>query len=169
MREFTDQGLTKDHLRAAFMKPDDYKSAHQSLVIFCHDIFIKYKGGILLIIRNNEPAKNLYWPIGGRVLRGVSVEDSLRIKTKEECNLEIFNLHFLEFARTYFSMDPFGHQKGTDTINAVYFAEGSGDLSLDKLHEKPTILDPQNLDNDLMNKLHPYVNYYLHQIIDRFF
>jgi len=46
------------------MPENDYITAHRSLVIPCHDIFIKYDNGILLVKRKEHPVKDILWPMG---------------------------------------------------------------------------------------------------------
>ncbi|MFH1359128.1 MAG: NUDIX domain-containing protein [archaeon] len=156
-----------DDLKSEKMPKEDYIKAHKSLVIFCHDIFIEYNDGILLVIRKEFPAKGILWPIGGRVLRGYSVEDSLRLKVKEECGLEIEDIKGLGCARTFFKTDPFGHGKGTDSINFVYFAKGKGELRLDELHEKPMIVSKEKY-KEIRDDLHPYIRDFMDKVIEMF-
>lgn len=145
-------------LVAGFMPKDVYQKAHEGLPLLCHDIAIEYNGGILLVVRDNYPAKNVFWPIGGRLERGLSVIDSMKKKVKAECGLELSgNLTFLGWERTYFKTEPFGHGHGTDTVNAKFFAKGKGELKLDKLHEKPTIIKPLDYDVAFRENLDPYV------------
>lgn len=134
-----------------------YMKAHQSLPIACHDVLIEYRGGILLVKRDNAPAKNILWMIGGRINRGIPILESLQKKVEEECGLEIDNIVELGTGRTLFDADPFGHGKGTDTVNWVYFAKGSGNLRLDKLHKKPTIVKAADYTPAFRQSLHPYV------------
>ena len=143
-------------LKAGLMDEDSYRKAHQGLVIPCHDVFIEYQGGILLVKRLNFPLKGILWPLGGRIKRGVSIEDSLREKVLDEANLEVDDLIELGHARTYFKTDPFCHGKGTDTINFVYFCRGKGSLKLDELHEEPTIVLPGDY-KSYRNYLYSYV------------
>ncbi len=134
-----------------------YAQAHQSLPIACHDVLIEYQGGILLVIRDNLPAKNILGMIGGRISRGVPMLDSLKQKVKKECGLEIDQVVELGTGRTLFTTDPFGHGKGTDTVNWVYFAHGSGKIKLDTLHKKPMIVKPADYTPAFRKLLHPYV------------
>lgn len=143
-------------LEAGLMDESSYRSAHQGLVLSCHDVFIEYEDGILLVKRLNFPAKDILWPLGGRIKRGMATENSLREKVWEEAKLELDDLTELGHARTYFETDPFGHGNGTDTINFVYFSRGKGSLELDRLHEVPTIVLPGNYQSK-RNQLHPYV------------
>ncbi len=147
-------------LEANLMNKDNYISAHQGLVLPCHDIFVQYEGGILLVKRLNFPARYMLWPLGGRIKRGMPIEDSLREKVWDEVSLELGDLTEFGYARTFFQTDPFGHGKGTDTINFVYFGRGKGSLELDKLHEEPTIVIPDKY-KLIRKELHPYVSHFM--------
>lgn len=145
----------------------DYAFAHKSMVVLCHDAFIAYDGGILLIHRRNYPARDILWPLGGRVDRGVPIEESLRRKVKKESNLDLVNIKCLGASRTFFYTEPFGHGRGTDTFNIVYFAEGVGKIQLDKDHEKPIVVHPDQMPSEEYDQLHPYVREYLDKIYQK--
>ncbi len=147
------------------MPNEDYKNAHAALCVSCHDIFIEYKGGIILVRREDPPAKGYLWPIGGRIKKGRPTEDSLELKVKEECGLSVDNFVFLGSGRTFFATDPFGHGKGTDTINMVYFARGTGDIKLNNLHSNPTIVTPE-IYKKIKKELHPYVRDFMDKAIE---
>jgi len=144
-------------LESPWMKPEEYEAAHLGLPILCHDILIMYNGGLLFVHRNVFPFKDILWPIGGRVLRGVGMVDSLRKKVKEECGLELKNITELDLCRVFAKTDPFGHGKGTDTPAMRYFGEGFGELKLNDLHQKPVIVRPEDLSIEFKERLHPYV------------
>jgi len=150
-------GVDLAPLEAQDLLPKDiYQKAHEGLVIPCHDVFIRYEGKILLVVREGAPVKGILWPIGGRIKRGVSTINSLRVKVKEECGLDLEDIRYLGAARTFFKTDPFSHGKGTDTINQVYSAKGIGDLKLNELHSKPTLLGHSEY-LAIKHTLHPYV------------
>lgn len=159
MKEYAEENGPVDlkKLQSGPLDFNTYSRAHQHLPIFCHDVIIQYQGGLLLVIRNNYPAKNIYWVIGGRVQRGVSIINSLRQKVREECGLELENIKELGVARTFFQTDPFGHGKGTDTFNIMYYAQGKGTLKLDKFHQKPMLLTPATYTSAFRKSLHPYI------------
>ncbi len=135
-------------LRAEFIPDDVYKKIQEYTVIACHDVFIQTaigdKSGILLVKRLREPAKNVMWPIGGRILRGLSVEESLQKKVLEECGLILTNIEYLGVARTTFHDEIYGHGHGSDTLNLFYWARGKGEVTLNPLHDKPTIVTKEN-------------------------
>jgi len=143
-------------LEANLIDNASYRGAHKRMVLACHDVFIQYGVGILLVKRLNYPAKGMLWPLGGRIKRGIAIEDSLRDKIWGEVSLELDNITELGYARTFFQTDPFGHGKGTDTISLVYFSRGKGFLRLDGLHEEPTIILPGDYKSNRAG-LHPYV------------
>ena len=154
------------NLIAGFMPKEVYQQAHEGLPLLCHDIMIEYNGGLLLVVRDNYPAKNVLWPIGGRLERGLSVIDSMKKKVKAECGLELEgNLTFLGWERTYFKTEPFGHGHGTDTVNAKFYARGKGELKLDRLHEKPTIVHPLDYNVSFREDLDPYVRDFMDESI----
>lgn len=154
-------------LRSGFVEREIFVKNHQTSVIPCHDAFIHYDGGILLVTRDNVPAKDILWPVGGKILRGVNTEESLKEKVRAECGLEIKNLEDLGTGRTFFETDPFGHGKGTDTINSAYFAEGEGLISLDNLHKGPRIIRPEDYTESFRASLHPYVRDFMDICIEK--
>lgn len=157
-------------LRSPPLSREVYAQAHQSLPIACHDVFIEYRSGILLIVRDNFPAKDILWMVGGRINRGLPLLESLRKKVKEECGLEIDDIVELGTGRTLFNADPLGHGKGTDTINWVYFARGKGKIKLDTLHKKPMIVKVADYTDVFRKSLHPYVRDFMDKamkLVDR--
>jgi hypothetical protein len=145
---------------------EDWIKIHQSMPIPCHDVAIEYQGGILLVNRNNLPAKNILWIMGGRMVRGLSTEESLRRRVKRECGLDLDKeIVELGVSREYWQTDPFNHGKGTDTIGFVYFSRGYGDLSLDNLHNQPVIITPQDYTLEFRSSLHPRIAYFMDKAI----
>jgi hypothetical protein len=157
-----ENGMSVDmsKLESEMLSNEIYAQAHRGLVIPCHDIFLQYDNGILLVKRKNFPAKDILWPVGGRIGRGISTENSLRMIVQRECNLQIGNIEEIGHARTFFTTDPIGHGRGTDTLNIVYKGIGIGILNLDKSHEEPTIVT-QKTYPQIRDTLHPYVRDHL--------
>jgi ADP-ribose pyrophosphatase YjhB (NUDIX family) len=156
MKEYFGDIEKKESLLVKNMPLEDYKRAHAGLCIPCHDAFIEYQGGILLAKRNGFPDKGRLWPLGGRVSKGLKIEDSLKDKVEEECGLKLKDIILLGVGRTLFRTDPFSHEKGTDTINFAFFSRGEGKLSLDRLHSDPVIVTPKNY-GEIRKVLHPFV------------
>ncbi len=144
-------------IQASSLNREDYSQAHEYLPIPCHDVVIEHNGKLLLVVRDNFPAKDEYWVIGGRIQRGIPILESLRKKVKAECGLTIHQIDELFSARTFFRTDPFGHGKGTDTVQWAFFARGKGTLKLDHLHKKPTFIGIKEYTPAFRQKLHPYI------------
>jgi len=147
--------------RTSFMPENEYMSANANLILACHDVFIKHNGGILLVKRRTKPAINTWWPLGGRILKGYSNEESLRKKVKSECGLELTNIQEIGCARVILGSDPFGHGKGVDAIAVVFYAESIGNLNLDQSHFDPQIITAKTYTEEFRESLHPYVRDYL--------
>jgi ADP-ribose pyrophosphatase YjhB (NUDIX family) len=160
MKEYLlENGTAADlhRLRSSRLPLEQYQPAHQSLVQACHDVVIEYQGSTLLVTRTNFPAKDHLYVPGGRIERGMPAEESLRMRVKAECNLDLYDIRPLGCARTFFRTDPFGHGKGTDTLNLLFFARGEGELRLDDLHEKPTLIHPTDYTPAFRSTLDEYV------------
>jgi ADP-ribose pyrophosphatase YjhB (NUDIX family) len=144
-------------LQTGFVADDEFSVAHRTMTFACHDVLVRMNGKYLLVNRDNVPAKDILWPLGGRVVRGKSAEGSLAEKVRKEAGLELQNIQFLGVARTMFETDPWDHGKGTDTLNLMYVADGVGDVALDKLHSEPTWVTEDEYRSTLRATLHPYV------------
>ena len=64
-----------------------YRKIQMSLPILCVDLLVRYRGQYLLIKRNEEPMKDVYWVIGGRVNKGESLRQAVFRKLKQETGL----------------------------------------------------------------------------------
>jgi len=151
-------------LKSNRMSLPDYILSHRSLPMPCHDAFIRYQGGILLVTRDNPPHKNELWPFGGRIERGMKTEDSLKTVIKRESGLELEDIALIGCIRIFAGTDPFGHGKGTDCPAFVYSATGKGDLKLDSLHRNPRIIT-HNAYPKIRSSLHPYVRDFMDLLI----
>ena len=62
----------------------DYQKIIKSMPIFCIDFLISFQNKYLLIKRKEEPLKNLYWVIGGRLMYKETITNAAkRIQTRE--------------------------------------------------------------------------------------
>lgn len=142
-------------LNKGFISPEEFKLVHRDLALLTADVLIEYASGFLLLKRENYPGYGEYFPVGGRVKKGVPVIEFLKQKALEECGLSIEDLKFRGVSRMFFQTDPFGHGAGTDTTSLMYSAKGKGELKLDDLHSEYILVNKNNFDN-LKNELPPY-------------
>lgn len=71
-----------------FIEQDKYVDILQNVVNLCVDVCLRYNHSYVFVKRKEEPCKGVYWPVGGRVLKGEKMEDAARRKIKEELGLE---------------------------------------------------------------------------------
>ncbi|MBA2853139.1 8-oxo-dGTP diphosphatase [Methanococcus maripaludis] len=123
------------------------------------DILIKYKSGIVLIKRKNEPYKD-YWAVtGGFVEYGERVEEAAKREAKEETGLDIDNLKLIGVYSDP-SRDSRGH-----TVTVAFLADGIGTLksgsdakdaricNLDELNEIDFAFDHKKLIDDSIHHI----------------
>ncbi len=124
------------------LSSEQYQEFHKNMPIACVDIVLKTTDGkCLLVKRDNEPAKNEMWLVGGRAKRNESLAETAKRKVKEEIGIDVRNLQKVAGGyETVFKGDPFGHGCGTHTINTCYMAEVSDEelnkVKLDRLHSE---------------------------------
>lgn len=69
-----------------------FRKIKRSMPIAAVDILALHQGRLLLMLRNNEPAKNEWFTPGGRVLYGEILEDAVDRKLQEETGLKATNI-----------------------------------------------------------------------------
>lgn len=67
-----------------FIPESEYQNILKVMPVFCMDFLIKCKNKHLLIKRTQEPVKDVYWVIGGRMRFKETVKDlASRVQTRE--------------------------------------------------------------------------------------
>jgi colanic acid biosynthesis protein WcaH len=64
-----------------------YRKVQLSLPILCVDLLVRYQGKYLLIKRKEQPMKDVFWVIGGRVEKGEDLKRAAFRKLKQETGL----------------------------------------------------------------------------------
>jgi colanic acid biosynthesis protein WcaH len=70
-----------------FIQEDFYKKIIRNIPILCIDLIIKYQDQYLLVQRNQNPLKGVWWLPGGRVQIGETIEEAAKRKLIEELGL----------------------------------------------------------------------------------
>ena len=110
-----------------FIPEETYKIILNNSVNVCVDVCLRYNNRYLLIKRNEEPMKGVYWPIGGRVFKGERAEDAARRKIKEEIGIDFTDeLRPIGFYEDTYDVSSFG-QMSYSTISTVWFGYLSED------------------------------------------
>lgn len=107
-----------------------YAKIVESVPLLTVDAIIHYQDGFLLVQRKNEPLKGHWWVIGGRVMKGESVEEAMRRKIHEEVGIEVGVLHLVGIYEDWYEKSAFGVP--THTCSIVFEAHAKNDkITLD--------------------------------------
>jgi len=114
-----------------------YAKIIKSLPIFCVDVAVRNSmGEYLLVKRLNQPKKNKWWVIGGRVLKGETLLAAVKRKVKDESGLSAKNITPVGYFELLDDISPFGLPFKYHTVSVVFTADITGD--------KPVKLDKQS-------------------------
>ena len=141
MTENTTKGWIEDPL---------YSKILENVPIPCVDLLVMYKKKLLLVKRNNSPAKNLWFTPGERVLKGEYLEETVKRVLKTETGLEPKNIE----------------QKGTmchiwknvHTVSTYFLVTvRNQDVKLDEQHQKFRWV------TKMQKTFHPYIIEMVHK------
>ena len=143
----------------------EYSRYQARKVQACHDVYVDVDGALLLVQRDNHPAKGELWPLGGAITKDIDTDVSLTKVVKRESGLDLVreSIQFLRVGRPRFrtesqwSSPEHYHGRGTDAIGLIFYAKGEGEVKLDNLHMRPTFVRRTDYTPEFRNGLHQYV------------
>jgi colanic acid biosynthesis protein WcaH len=102
---------------------EQYNQIIEVLPILCVDVVItNTRGEYLLIKRANEPRKGQWWVIGGRLLKGETLEQAVLRKVWEETSLKVETVHPLGYYEAVSQENPFGLAPRLHAVSVVFSA-----------------------------------------------
>ncbi len=105
----------------SFIPTDEYARIIEVLPILCVDVVVQNsRGEYLLVKRANEPLKDQWWVIGGRVQKGESMDQAAARKVKEEVSLDVEKLYLIGYYEEIFNKNSFGIKCKLHTVSVVY-------------------------------------------------
>ncbi|HVU13939.1 MAG TPA: NUDIX domain-containing protein [Phototrophicaceae bacterium] len=104
---------------AAFIPWELYRQILETMPIPCVDIAIVANGAVLLVRREDAPAKGQWWLPGGRVLKGEMMKDAAMRKARQEVGIECHVGPIIHTAETIFPDGPDGIP--VHSINSCFF------------------------------------------------
>ncbi len=123
-----------------------YQDILKVLPILCADIVVQNENGeYLLVKRNNEPKKGEWWVIGGRLLKGETMEEAVVRKVKQETGLKVKDLRPIGYFELVQGTNPFGLEFDYHSVSIVFTAV------ID--NQQPIKLDDQSLEYKFAKKL----------------
>ena len=100
---------------------EQYKQIIEVLPILCVDVVItNTRGEYLLIKRANEPKKGQWWVIGGRLLKGETLEEAVVRKVREETSLNVETVHPIGYYEAVSQENPFGLAPRLHAVSVVF-------------------------------------------------
>jgi len=114
-----------------------YRKIHSLMPIPCVDLVIERSDYVLVGKRTTNPLKGMWFLPGGRLMRNERVWEAGRRIAWEETGLKVSVVEILGWDETFFHSDPFGHRRGTHTINVILRAySGRGAIRADGQHSE---------------------------------
>lgn len=113
-----------------------YSQIVSVLPITCIDVILLHQNRCLLLLRDNEPAKDQYWFPGGRLKKGEHIKDAVVRKVFEEVGLNCTFEKIVTVEETYFEATP-AMTQDVHTINICCAAriEHFSKPHLDRFHK----------------------------------
>jgi len=116
-----------------------YVKIIEVLPILCVDIVVQNtRGEYLLVKRVNQPKGGEWWPVGGRVLKGESLEQAAIRKVKEETSLQVNRVQPVGFFESVDDANSFGLPISYHAVSIVFTT------SVDD--QQQIVLDDQSLE-----------------------
>ena len=126
------------------IQPKLYDKIKKSMPLPCIDLLVTHKGNLLLMLRNNEPGKDLWFTPGGRIFKDEKLEDTVKRVLSEETGLQPINITQIS---TMSHMWPEAH-----TVTTIFRVEADSDrVTLDNQHRDHRWI------NTMEKGLHPYI------------
>ena len=101
-----------------------YEQILENMPVLCIDIVVLHKGKVLLVQRGEEPEKNSWWLVGGRVYKNESFDEAVKRKVFEEVGLNVRIIKELGLYDYRFNKSRFPNLKtGIHTPTSVYIVE----------------------------------------------
>ncbi len=134
-----------------------YKKIISLIPICCVDALLKDGNKFFLFKRAYEPAKNEWWLIGGRILKGESLKNAVIRKVKEEIGIDVKISKILGVYETFFPVSRFEANKrriSTHTISVCFVVEPIKKNFKLKLNEE---YNGYKVVTKLERNFHPYI------------
>ena len=147
---------TKDSPSGNGYLPNDvYDIVKRSMTVPCVDVIVydKEKKAVLLGLRATPPVENVYWFPGGRLLFGETPEECAVRKVKEETDLDVQILRYVNTGNTTFI---FGEKRSTVNWTGLAVVTG-GNVKI-----TPNFKGYKYV-TEISDGLHPYVKEFLKQ------
>ena len=87
----------------SYLPAEDYQKIIKSMPIFCIDFLISFQNKYLLIKRKEEPLKNEFWVIGGRLMFKETITNAAKRIQEREIGTYFQNFKEIGFSNYFFT------------------------------------------------------------------
>ncbi|WP_363465049.1 GDP-mannose mannosyl hydrolase [Halogeometricum borinquense] len=139
--------------------PNEWRTIVENVPIVSVDLVVKHDGGILLGMRENEPAKGEWFVPGGTVLKGESLTDAVHRVATEELGVGVtINDRLGTFEHFYETSEVDGIDSKHYVATAFVVTPDKSKLNPDTQHSRFQMFEPP------YETVHPYVERYLEKL-----
>ena len=117
-----------------FIPEEEYQKIMKTVPVFCADFMIRCRDKILLIKRTEEPVKDVYWVIGGRLRFKETIEELAERVQVREIGRHFPNFKLIGFSNFLFPNVPNARATHTPTLLYVVDVEETFDPIIDDTH-----------------------------------
>jgi len=116
VEEYTYEELVIGMAACMFINENEYRGIIKKIPVFCIDFVVKCGGKILLIRRTEEPLRDEYWVVGGRLYYGESLEESAKRIQLREIGRSFQEMKAIGFSNYRFENTPDSRALHTPTL-----------------------------------------------------
>ena len=117
-----------------YLPEQEYQKIIKSMPIFCIDFLISFQNKFLLIKRKEEPLKNSYWVIGGRLMFKEKIIHAAKRIQEREIGIYFSNYKEIGFSNYFFPNTKNSKATHTPTLLFHISAENMFNPKLDEQH-----------------------------------
>tara|TARA_B100000927_G_scaffold32333_1_gene23494 strand:- start:53 stop:472 length:420 start_codon:yes stop_codon:yes gene_type:complete len=117
-----------------FIPEDDYQKIIKTMPVFCADFLIFAERKYLLIKRKEEPAKDVYWVVGGRLRYKETMEELAERVMKQEIGQSFSNFKIIGYSNYIFPETPDSRATHTPTLLHIVEANKMFEPKIDNKH-----------------------------------
>ena len=119
-----------------YVPEKEYQKIIKLMPIFCIDFLISFQNKYLLIKRKEEPLKNLYWVIGGRLMFKEQIKHAAKRIQEREIGTHFSNFKEIGFSNYLFPNTQNSKAIHTPTLLFHILVKKMFNPTLDKEHDK---------------------------------
>jgi len=103
----------------------------EKMPLACIDLVLAHEGKVLLIKRNQHPAKGKWWTPGGRIFKNEKAEDAVKRKALEETGIKVKIKKSLGFYQFFSDMGYFEEvESGAHCVTCAFLVVPEGEIKI---------------------------------------